>query len=392
MIYEHFNMRLHASEYEQQEPSSWVIRTGEGILDAFSVGSILNPKPGVKTNKLDIQGTSGAVDMTEDSGRVYFENKIVTVILQGRADFYGMEDVESFFAAYQGRLVDFTTDDYLSVQKFQVGRISVEINRKQNRITLTLDTEPYRYTEEVFEKPLPLLTNYETENNNRAWRLAGGSGGGLPLVTDDQLTSFTYCFNTPGHEAYREKYVGASSGFFALGILEVVGGEICFCTGELGTGRRSKSVAEVIPLETPVDGNSGKISMAIYCDGSYYEWKTIDGVRRYLPTVRCSYILSNYLPVDSDGNITDAVSDVFDANTAIRPYVYNTSAETYVITDGVATKTTYRQGYKKEPKVMLPNIYADMSGETTKSIFVTVKPTSTSVSVSALRYRKAEVF
>lgn len=388
MIYEHFNMRLHASEYEQQEPSSWVVRTGDGVLNAFTVGSIVNPKPTVKKNSLDILGTSGEVDLTEESGRVFFENKTVTVILQGRADFAGMEEVESFFAPYQGRLMDFTTENYLSVTGFQVGRMAAEFDRKKNRITIVFDTDPYRYSETVFYKSLPVLSNYEVMNNDSAWSITGGYGGET-LSEDDHVTRFAFCFDSVGAEIYREKTVGLASGFFALGIVEILGGEIWF---EDQSGEVSKTIAKVIPLETPVEGGSGKIKMIVRCDGSYYEWVTVNGVRRYLPTVRCQYILSNYLPVNSSGNLANSVTDTFLPNVNMRPYVTVSYSDAYIISDGVASLVGVRRDYERKPRVVLPNVRSDFSGSEVQSVMCAVKVNSSDSPTASMRYRQAEVF
>lgn len=389
MIYEHFNMRLHASEYEQQEPSSWVIRTGDGVLNAFSVGSIVNPKPMVKKNSLDISGASGEIDLTEESGRVFFENKTVTVILQGRADLNGMDEVESFFSAYQGRLMDFTTDNYLAVSGFQVGRMAAEIDRKKNRVTLTFDTQPYRYSEIVNEKQLSIRQNYEVSINTDAWTLTGGYGGDL-LYEDDQKTSFTFGFSNEGAELYREKYIPDVKGVLALGIREIVGGEIWFETVD---GGKSKTAAEVIRLTSPVDGKPGVIRMTIKCDGSYYEWKTVNGNRRYIPVVRCEYVLTSFLPQDeTTGELDSSVTVDMPSNVTVRPYVRVLSATTYVISDGVISTQEVRQNYEQKAKVMLPNIRADLSGETVKSIVCAVAQSAYSSPTVSIRYRDAEVF
>lgn len=387
MIYEHFNMRLHASEHQTQEPSSWVIRTGEGELNAFTVGSIVNPKPVVKKNSLDILGTSGEVDLTEESGRVFFENKTVTVILQGRADFEGMEDVESFFSPFQGRLMDFTTDNYLSVTGFQVGRMAAEFDRKKNRITIVFDTDPYRYSEIVFYKALPVLSNYEVMNNDSAWSITGGYGGET-LVEDDHVTWFAFCFDTVGAELSRRKIVGASSGFFALGVVELIGGDIWFNNQN---GKTSKTIAEITPLETPVEGGSGKIEMTVRCDGSYYEWVTVNGERRYLPTVRCQYILSNYLPVDGN-DLANTVIDSFLSNVNMRPYVLVGYSDAYIISDGVASLVGVRRDYERKPRVVLPNVRADFSGSEVQSVMCAVKVNSSDSPTASMRYRQAEVF
>lgn len=391
MIYEHFNLRLHASEYQQQEPSSWLIKVGDGVLSDFVVGSITNPKPTVKKNSLDILGTSGEVDLTEESGRVFFENKTVTVILQGRADFAGMEEVESFFAPYQGRLMDFTNENYLSVTGFQVGRMAAEFDRKKNRITIVFDTDPYRYSEIVYQKTLPLLTDYEVDQNDSAWTTYGRYN---PDISADSVTHFVFFSDGTMSGAVhleRTKPVGAASGYFALGISSILGGDIWFSWVEDGEEKTSKTIAGITADATLGENAQGYIKMHILIDGSYYEWATVNGERVYLPCIRCDYSLTNYLPTNADSELTSACSDTLPSNILIRPYVHSTNGYAFLIVDGVKQMVYYAEN-EQVPRIVIAGDRADRSSANTQTVFAAISAAIGSTPNPKLIFRKAEVF
>lgn len=398
MIYEHFNMRLHADN-GTLEPSSWVIRTGDEELNAFTVGSIDNPKPVVKKNLLDINGTSGSLDLGEESGNIFFENKTVTVILQGRADFNGMVEIESFFSAYQGRVMDFTTDNYLDVSRYQVGRMSAEINRKNNRVTLTFENvDPYRYGETHTLNVL-CRSNYELKNNADNWVY----GGETPAYSSDSPLHFRYSFYTPQGKIYRRlKGVGAQPGAkMIFGIRSIVGGEVWFVDKD---GNRSKTAATVLEPELGVvpSGSTGEIVMQFVVDGTYYEWVTVNGTRRYLPTIRCDYVLSNYVPIDIGGTGEiinyqgEYVTWKVPSNVFIRPTFEAT--EGVIICDGVAVESpsnlSVANSYQYVPKIALNGFGADRSKEKVDSVFCWVPLDNSDAIVGScfMQFTDAEVF
>lgn len=398
MIYEHFNMRLHADD-GTLDASSWEIRTGDGELNAFTVGSIVNPKPTVKKNLLDINGASGSLDMSEDNGRVFFESKTVTVILQGRADINGMDEIEEFLSPYQGRLMDFTTDNYLNVSGYQVGRMAAEISRKNNRITITFENvDPYRYGETHTLNVL-CRTNYELKNNADNWVY----GGDTPAYSSDSPLNFRYSFDSvSGVICWREKGVGAQPGAKMLfGIRSIVGGEVWFVDRD---GNRSKTFATVVEPRSPFQ-STGEIAMQFVVDGSYYEWVTVNGERRYLPTIRCSYVLSNYVPIDvgSTGKIINYQGDyatwAIPSNVVIRPAF---KADTGVlICDGVAVNSPsnllpadYYHEYQQVPKIALNGFGADRSQKMVDSVFCWVPLDNADVTYDScsMMFTEAEVF
>lgn len=398
MIYEHFNMRLHADD-GTLDASSWEIRTGDGELNSFSVGSIVNPKPTVKKNLLDINGSSGSLDMSEDNGRIFFESKTVTVILQGRADFNGMDEIEDFFSPYQGRLMDFTTDNYLNVSGYQVGRMAAEISRKNNRVTLTFENvDPYRYGETHTLNVL-CRTNYELKNNADNWVY----GGETPAYSSDSPLNFRYSFYSPQGKIYRRvKGVGAQPGAkMIFGIRSIVGGEVWFVDAD---GNRSKSIATVLEPELGVvpSGSTGEISMQFVVDGSYYEWVTVNGERRYLPTIRCSYVLSNYAPIDlgGTGKIINYQGEYatweIPSNVVIRPTFE--AAAGVIICDGVAVNSPNNLSaanfYQYVSKIALNGFGADRSNKMVDSVFCWTPLDNSDVVVGScsMMFTEAEVF
>lgn len=398
MIYEHFNMRLHADD-GTLDASSWEIRTGDGELNSFSVGSIVNPKPTVKKNLLDINGSSGSLDMSEDNGRIFFESKPVTVVLQGRADFNGMDEIEDFFSPYQGRLMDFTTDNYLNVSGYQVGRMAAEISRKNNRVTLTFENvDPYRYGE-THTLYVLCRTNYELKNNADNWVY----GGETPAYSSDSPLNFRYSFYSPQGKIYRRvKGVGAQPGAkMIFGIRSIVGGEVWFVDAD---GNRSKSIATVLEPELGVvpSGSTGEISMQFVVDGSYYEWVTVNGERRYLPTIRCSYVLSNYAPIDlgGTGKIINYQGEYatweIPSNVVIRPTFE--AAAGVIICDGVAVNSPNNLSaanfYQYVSKIALNGFGADRSNKMVDSVFCWTPLDNSDVVVGScsMMFTEAEVF
>ena len=390
MSYDHFCLRLHdANRVNLANPASWELKTQEGALAAFRVGNIENPTPEPKTMSEDIPGSSGSLDTTDAVGRVFFENKVVTVTLSGQTDFDGMESVGQLFSRYQGRLVDFTFDSYLAVEWFQTGRMTAEIDRKLHCITMTIDTEPYRHsTATTYIRSMTVLDNYERDVNTAAWTSSSISGS--ILYSFDNGTNFGFSCDAPGARILRTKTVTPSSGFLALGVRRIVGGTVEFrnIDDDANEITYSKTIARVTNY-----GGTNHIDMRITVDGSYYEWHTVNGVERYLPTVKCSYVLSDFLPVDGNGELASAVTAELQTNIAIRPEFSNTGAAAVLIVDGVAVDFDSTNGTGLiMPRLLLPGDHADLSGATTKSIMVALPKLSGDTPVPLMAFYPAEVF
>lgn len=401
MIYEHFCMRLHEDLSNKVIPvgsdvqKPWTLRIGDGALKSFIVGSVSNPIPAIKENKIDVPGTSGELDVYGTDDHVDFQNKPVTIVLSGEASFAGMEEIEDLFSQYQGRVIDFTFDYFLQVEKYQVGRMTAAFDRKRNRVTLNIDTEPYRYSTSIFHKQITHRTNYEARNNSTAWMLDISAN---PQYANDNVGNFAYSFNTPqAYPIIRYKPVGAQPNSKMLfGIISVVGGKVWFTDDN---GNESQTFATVCTTHQFADAE-GELRMKFTVDGSYYEWVTTTDGRRYLPTIRCQYILSNYVNIDSDGEIIDdlnantATTITLPSNIAIYPQFYS-NIECWLIADGVAFKydSVNDAGFLKPPRIVLPRTTAPRDGTMSKSVFCTVELGSTDYGAAAhLRFVPAEVF
>lgn len=383
MIYEHFSMRIHGQP-------SWDIQTGgNAFLAKFYVGSVSIPDPVVKYQNVDVPGSNGLVDYT-DSPNVTFNMRNVEVILQGEAGAsINMTTVESNLSSYQGRVVDFTFDDSSSVSRFYTGRMTMHTNRHKNRIFLSFVCEPLKYSETVYERTMSVLSNYERNVNSTAWTLGtiSGGGGDLDYVTESSTASetrtFVYFDSAPGALFERVKSISGNNGkYLAFGLVSIVGGDVWFEWTENGQTIQSKTMAKVV---------NGAITMKCHIDGSYYEWRTVNNNRVYYPTIRCTYIMSNFLPM-SDGEPSGAVSMIFPANAIIIPDVNTLNANGYLICDGVAAETNISPFDEVLPRVTLPGKRADYSSDYVTSIYAVIPRTASQSPTTKLKFRKAEVF
>lgn len=376
MIYEHFSMRLHDTE-------TWTLRTGSNALAKFVVGSVSIPAPIVKQQEIDVPGTSGRVDFTE-MPRVTFDNKTVEVVLQGQASNVNMKFVEETLSSYQGRVVDFTFDDPNSVVWFVVGRVAARFDKHRNKVYLSFNCEPFRYGATEYERTLTVLPNYERDVNTGLWSLGEVYGGGGDLYfADDTAGFFAYYDSEPGAVFERSKTISGNNGkYLAFGIVSITGGDVWFEWTENGKTVKSRTMAKVV---------SGKITMKVSIDGSYYEWLTLNGLRQYRPVVRCTYILSDFLPMSDDAP-SGAVSMTFPSNTIVHPTVKTLSAPAVIICDGVVAETKVSPTEAKVPRIALPNSRADFSEDVTKSIYVVIPKTAGTSPNVAMRFRMVEVF
>ena len=399
-MYEHFSFRLEGQ-------TEW-IKIKDAMAGSY-VSIVENPIPEPKYDYSEIPGASGAIDTTEAAGRVFFNNKTVRVVV-GVAEtgekFFGMEIkpltwirmFKDSLSYLNGRRVQFTfsdVDENGGNVPFQVGRMTFDCNYKEHLVEFSFsEVEPFRYSGTEVQKTLIVLSNYEVTNNTDAWSYTWS--GSDDCIADDHVTNFAFSLDTAGGQVVRTKYVGGASGFFAFGIKSIVGGEIWFEWTTDGVSHRSRTVAGVEPLEQQIPNASGMIRMVIIVDGSYYEWKTVNGVRRFMPTIRCDYILSNYLPL-SVGEIANSVSDTFKSNTIVRPTVSLTRAEkAFIICDGVCSELNLLGAFTETnvivPRVALPNVMADFSGSEVKSVFCVVPSAEGQSPNVVMKYRKAEVF
>lgn len=377
MIYDHFAFSLEGG-------GTW-FKIGEGYFHNFHVESVDNPTPEPKYDYLDISGTSGGIDLTESNGRVFFKNKTVTVVIGAQTTPEIMQEIQQYvLSGFNGRRVWFTFDDSANY-RFQVGRAFINFDLKEHHITFTFENvEAFRYSEPEIAKTLTVLANYERDVNTAAWTLGSISGGGGELsVANDVNGGFVYFDSEAGAIFERIKPASGNNGkYLAFGIVSIVGGDVWFEWTDNGQTVKSRTTAKVV---------DGTITMMCSIDGSYYEWRNVDGVRKYVPSIRCSYVFTDYLPM-SGGDLTSAVSMNFPSNVIIRPLVRTFYAAGYIICDGVVVPTTVSPDKKYLPRLALAGDRADLENYKAKSVFAIIPKTAGGQPQTTLWFREAEVF
>ena len=409
--YKHFSMRLHYElpDYMAQNSAAelaggWTVKLGEGVLTTFYVSEVDNPAPSIKSDSVDIPGTNGKVYMDEAAGRVYFDDKTVKVVLVGQGEMANWHLFDTLRSDYQGRIVDFTFDDHRDVKWFQTGRVSVEFDEKLCTFTLIFEeVKPFRYSTDLFQKAIYLSTNYERHNNADNWYFNTDTYGTPPYSSDTHTNTpfqtFVYSFNSvTGVKYKRTKRVGSSYGKLLFGINSVVGGDVWF---EDVYGNKSKTFATVCPPSFEDDGvHNGEFRMCFTVDGSYYEWQTVSGVRKYLPTIRCTYAMSQYVPTDtplSNAEIINSgntiVTHSFPSNVEIRPTA--SGSDGIIIADGVAVEVDLNGYEKTVPRIVLPGVNATKDGLMSKSVFCWTRNDAGDIAVTdncGFRFIPVEVF
>lgn len=406
--YKNFAMRIHvelpdtASE-ENPLVGGWTYKAGvndNNLLALFKVSEVDNPPPKVKSDSVNVPGANGSVYMAESTGRVYFEDKTVKVVLAAPGEEFSVyADVvlKQLRSNLQGRLMDFTFDDPSDVEWFHVGRLSADYDYKLSTFVFTFtEVKPFRYSTEIFQKTICLRPNYEKHNNADAWSF-NTSAYGTPAFSSDYPGDFAYSEEPQylNNEYTRTKAVGATPGSkMLLGIQTLVGGEVWF---EDANGNKSKTYVTVTTPATPTQEHPGELKMHFTIDGSYYEWHTVDGTRKYLPTIRCTYSLSSYVPINSNGEIANSgvenVTFDFPSNVEVRPTVSGSAG--IIIADGVAVPFDGSSRQRIVPRLVLPGANARKIGQESRSYFCWIPSTSADVSSSntcTFRFIPVEVF
>lgn len=178
-----------------------------------------------------------------------------------------------------------------------------------------------------------------------------------------------------------------------FGVSSLVGGEVWF---EDADGNKSTTVATVCP--TTLSGSVGELRMHFRVDGSHYEWvTTMENTREYLPTIRCTYVLSNYVNIDSNGKIINVAGDGittldFPSNVAVRPDIHG--LDCVIIADGIAIEYKRDSFAKPVPRLVLPRTEAPKNGTMSKSVFccVPVGNGDASTVATIMRFIPAEVY
>lgn len=395
-----FAMRLHMTLPERMTqfedlPNGWEIILGQGALQAFYVSDVDNPPPEVRSDAVTVAGMNGSIYMAEDTGRVLFEDKTVTVTLGGQGENVKWNMVRILRSNYQGRLVDFTFDDTEDVKHFQTGRVSIQFDPILCKYEFTFtEVPPFLYSTELFQKGITARANYELVNTG-AWVFDENQYGTPPYRSDSPM-NFAYSFAPLfiGKDYVRKKAVSGNVGQKMLfGVKTINGGEVWF---EDADGNKSKSVATVCP--TTIPNASGEIRMHFRLDGSFYQWvNTIESTREYLPTIRCQYVLSDFVNTDSAGTVINVEGDgittnLFPTNVAVSPDIASTDC--IIIFDGIAEDVKNTAFTTKVPRLILPGVETEKWTYYSQSVFCVVPKTNAAASSveAGIRFIPCEVF
>lgn len=372
-IYDSFIMRLH----RDNPASEWGVDEDSRALSVFGVGDVQIPHPIPKTKNEDVPGANGVYDLTEAGGRVFYQNRTITVPLVLRADRHWTHDIDVALARYNGRLCDFAFNPTFDAQNnryspewIYTGRLTVTKDRFSNvPVTLTFDAEPFATATDYTILDVPV--SQDVERTEFAWAFDTAiygnltyyniSGGLFLLSVDNIGTTLFYKRSnlTPGDH-------------YALGIKSIIGGSMAF----YGAGNADNLTEGV------VDEN-GTLTVKITIDGSYYTWRTVNDVVSSYPSFRVEFILAK-LPTGS--------STTLSSNCVIRPEIANLTAAAYLIMDGSVFEINDTNNQILKPfGAILPGVRADKSEPTTTSIFVCV-PKTTGTPEMTIGFHKQEAF
>ena len=367
MIYEAFCMRIHG-ENDGESAATWTLNVGDDALEHFLIGDVSNPMATPKTAYEDIPGRNGVYDATENSGRVLYNRKNVTVVLQGEASYSGMAATENALRLYQGRVVDFAFAEPDSVEWYYTGRLTVDSNRFRNRITLTLDTEPLMTSTNYVVKTIPVVARMD--RMSFGWTVEHVLYGAM--LTSNAMSFAETVVVGVSHPGTVIDYVRTVNPgeVFTLGVFSMVGGDVEFYNV---TDRiwHSKTIG--------VADENGKLTMRVTVDGSFYDWMTItsagEEVDEYIPAFQLKYRLAK-LPM-TNGELDEEVFVELPTNVMIYPEIAKEGIDVQFLLDGAFMRLGDIDGAISDtPEAILPGYRADFSGRTTKSVFVAVPETT----------------
>ena len=368
-MYEHFNLRIHddARIITVYDTTSWTVKVGAGDLASYKVDTVKDEAPNPKTDSVDIPGTNGIYDITEAAGRVFFENKNVTVTLSGATTESAMKTLwTNTLSFYHGHKCDFTFEDVSSVEWIRTGRVSIVMDYKNHQITFTFDAEPFAV------KAASTIVNVPVVAKNLSSFTYYTAYGGSRLYPDDTANTFHFGVSAVNTEViYRLSGLTAGD-IFTLGIYSVIGGEITFVNLP-GGDNKTKGVVS----------SGGYLDVRITVDGSYFEWQTVNDTLICYPAFRCSFILAK---ASSSGIIT------LPTNAMIHPEIANLNYPGTLIIDGAVFDITDTNNVVlKPPGAILPGYRAITNTATTDSIVCVIPKTTGQNPTMTLDFHKVEV-
>lgn len=385
-----FILRRHTAAtaaLEENDPGSWEIQRGLGVLERIAITAIKNPVAAVKSAAEDVPALNGALDLTEASGGPRYKNKTVEITFKTMSDwrqwFGSMRDT---FTALQGRMVDFAFALANEVEWYYTGRLAVDSEDEESgELTLKIDTEPFMKNVHLRKCHIPAATSIDRSSSG--WTVLAKSS----TATVTMVNSSIVVFGQPGDRVELTRSASASKRY-TLGVRDLRGGDYHFANGSRTLG---------------VPSDFGNLILMLTIDGSHYAWTTENGASVYKPCMEMYYILSE-LTLDDDGNPIGAdgtYSDdprydphcavVLPSNVCIRPEVYNFGdGPADVLLDGQRIYVDEYSAYRDDeqyPEAVLPGIRADRSGETVTCILSAVGNSSNDTPVAQIRFREEKL-
>ena len=372
------------AELELNDPASWTMERGIGVLERVAITKIKNPAPAVKDSSADVPVMNGKLDLTESMGAPRYKNKTVEITIQTLPDWrewFG--EMRDAFTALQGRMVDFAFDTPNDVEGYYTGRLAVDSEDEETgELTLKIDTQPFMKNVNLRRCQIPAATDLDRSTNG--WSVLVKSSTAKITLQNGWMVAF----GKPGDQIQLERSA-SSDKRYALAVSDLRGGSYQFVNG-------SRTLGE--------PNSFGTLILELTIDGSFYDWDTENGTQVYKPCLYLDYILTE-LTLDSDGNPIGAdgtYSDdprydphcavVLPSNVRIRPQLYNFGEGSAVILlDGTWVEVENYSAYRdvtQYPEAVLPGIRADRSGETVTCILSAIGSSAYDTPEAEIRFRE----
>lgn len=361
-----FILRRHAATtaaLERNDPASWTMERGLGILSRVAITEIKNPVAEAKTASVDAPSQNGEPDLTEAAGGVFYKNKKVEITFQTLSDFrQWFAALRGAFTALHGQTVDFAFATALDVEWYYTGRLSVDsIDEPAGKLTIKIDTYPFLQSTTLRRWRIP--TAESLDRTTSAWSVSAKAASASVVLWQNRIVAF----GNPGDRIVLERAASAGR-LYAFAVNDLRGGRYVFpVNGSRTLGQPSL----------------GALTLQLTLDGSYYDWTTENGESVYMPCLVLDYLLTELTP-DADGSLIGA-SDMettprnavtLAANTRHRPELYNYgTGAADVLLDGMRIHVPVSGGYSEGgtyPEAVLPGLYADRGGAETVCVLSAV--------------------
>lgn len=369
---------------ELNDPASWTMERGIGVLHRVAITKIKNPAPAVKDSSADVPVMNGKLDLTESMGAPRYKNKTVEITIQTLPDWrewFG--EMRDAFTALQGRLVDFAFDTPNDVEWYYTGRLAVDSEDEETgELTLKIDTQPFMKNVNLRRCQIPAATSLD--RGTPAWTVEAKSSTATVIINDGGIT----VYGKPGDQVELTRAADDAKRY-ALAVVALRGGDCWF------SGSKSRT------LGVPVFSS---LNLTLTIDGSYYAWTTENGADVFKPCLYLSHILTE-LTLDSDGNPIGAdgtygddprydphCAIVLPSNVRIRPQLYNFGeGSADILLDGTRVNVDKYSAFRdvtQYPEAVLPGIRADRSGETVTCILSAVGNSGSDTPEAEIRFRE----